>query len=114
VLPQAATAVGKQGRLVSVHRIRGRPAARTSERVAATTEPPVVRDICIITYHGTFDHSRIEHLIDPGTDGTYAVVIVGLRRGVVRGVLLLSHLPDVDVNGGRRGPGLLVPTTTLG
>ena len=121
ILPQAHQALDGQGAFVDVARIRGRgvtlfprgsrpgpsgavttsgasgdtgpgsssPASPTGP---STTLAGTTRDICVVAYRGTFDTSRIQHLI-LGHTGQYALVIVGVRAQQVRGVVLIDRLP---------------------
>jgi hypothetical protein len=112
VLPQAREAVGKQGTIVDITRLRGE-AVTTFDRVlrggATPSTPPSSetpssepgagtnplagrRDICVITFRGTFDPSRVQHLLRPQT-GRYAVVTVGSLTQRVRLVVLTDALP---------------------
>jgi hypothetical protein len=104
VLPQAHQAVGGQGTFVDVARIRGDGVARfprvlmpsTSLVTPSSSEPPVAgttRDVCVVAYKGTFDVSRILHLMGPNRQGRYALVVVGVRSQLVRAVLLSDDLP---------------------
>jgi len=107
VLPEAHTAVGGQGRFVDVARIQGRrvttfPGRATTTTVAAATaaEPGTTttiatagrRDVCVVAYRGTFDPTRIQHLVGTGP-GRYAIVIIGVQTQLVRAVVLTDTLP---------------------
>ena len=91
VLPEAHAAVGGQGKFVDVARVQGR-------RVHGSVEPHEHvsgadniaggrrrrrprqqgrRDVCVVAYSGTFDPSRIQHLVGR-QQGKYAIVIVGV------------------------------------
>ena len=104
VLPQAHQAVGGQGTFVDVARIRGNGVASLPRRLMPSTslattsssEPSVAgttRDVCLVAYKGTFDTSRIVHLVGPNRQGRYALVVVGVRSQLVRAVLLSDQLP---------------------
>ena len=100
VLPQAHQAVGGQGAFVDVVRIRGPRGAAFPARVpprGATTTSTTVganpRDVCVVAYAGTFDTSRVQHLIGANRTGRYALVIVSVRTQRVRAVALSDRLP---------------------
>ena len=116
ILPRAHQAVGGQGTYVDVARIRGtavtlfrlasqavlgEAGVTTTTGVSPTTAPSTsstsgaatTRDISAVAYKGTFDPTRIQHLINLRPGGRYAVVIVGVRSQKVRAVLLLDRLP---------------------
>jgi len=112
VLPQAQLAVGKQGTIVDITRLRGEavttfdrvlrgkavPGAPpssltpTSEAGAGTTLPAGRRDVCVVAFRGTFDPSRVQHLVGPQT-GRYAIGLVGSLTQRVRLVVLTDQLP---------------------
>jgi hypothetical protein len=104
VLPEAHTAVGGQGKFVDVARVRGGRVTRLStptstslapstSQAPGTTVAPGRRDVCVVAYSGTFDPSRIQHLIGRA-QGKYAIVIVGVQTRRVRAVLLTDTLPS--------------------
>jgi len=110
VLPEAHAAVGGQGKFVDVARVRGGRVTRLStptstslapstsqapgtSQAPRTTVPPGRRDVCVVAYGGTFDPSRIQHLIGRA-QGKYAIVIVGVQTRRVRAVLLTDTLPS--------------------
>jgi hypothetical protein len=106
VLPEAHAALDGQGKFVDVARIRGGAVSRFPHLPMSTTEAPMEttvpgapttlapgrRDVCLVAYSGTFDPSRVEHLVrQVGTH--YAVVVVGVMSRKVRGVVLTDTLP---------------------
>jgi len=109
VLPEAHAALDGQGKFVDVARIRGRAVSRfprlptttaaslpvlvpSSTNSPPTTLAPGRRDVCLVAYSGTFDPSRVQHLVRVA--GTrYAVVVVGVTSRKVRGVVLTDTLP---------------------
>ncbi len=121
VLPQARDAVGKQGTLVDVTRLRGSAVTTLEQQLRGAVSRPGLlvpsggasgagaggggqagvapggvaagrRDVCVVTFRGTFDPSRVQHLIR-GQSGRYAVVVVGSLTQRVRGVVLTNVLP---------------------
>jgi hypothetical protein len=113
VLPLAQEAVGKQGTIVDIARLRGGPVTvfdRALRGEAAPELPPSSlappssepgtapnpvsgrRDVCIVAFRGTFDPSRVQHPLRPGT-GRYAIVVVGSLTQRVRLVVLTDQLP---------------------
>ena len=98
VLPQAKAAIGGVGTFVDVKRIRGErvflfPRLETTTSVPPTTIAGVTRDICAVAFKGVFDGSSIPLLRGENRSGTYAIVIVPLRRKEVRAVYLTDELP---------------------
>jgi len=105
VLPEAHAAVGGQGKFVDVARVQGRrvtglsnptstsQAPTTSQGPTTTTASQGRRDVCVVAYSGTFDPSRIQHLVGR-QQGKYAIVIVGVTTRLVRAVLLTDTLPS--------------------
>jgi hypothetical protein len=112
VLPQAKLAVGNQGTIVDITRLRGE-AVTTFDRALRGNPTPVTppssfpptsgpgtgtslptgrRDVCVVAFRGTFDPSRVQHLVRPQT-GRYAIVIVGSLTQRVRLVVLTDVLP---------------------
>jgi hypothetical protein len=102
VLPQARTALGGQGTLVDVARISRsampsigglarRPRATTSTQPGSSI--PAQREVCLVAYKGSFDASKITHLIGPGRTGRYAIVVISIRSQQVRAVELVDRLP---------------------
>jgi len=106
VLPAAHTAVGGQGSFVDVARIRGRridvfPGPQLSPAPTPTSPAPgdpvnadTRRDICVVAYRGTFNPDLIPLLGGQRREGTYAVVVVGVRTQTVRAVFLTDRLPS--------------------
>jgi len=112
VLPQAQQAVGKQGTIVDITRLRGdavttfdrvlrgsaspgnppSSSAPTSEAGAGTTLASGRRDVCVVVFRGPFNPSQVQHLVRPQT-GRYAIVIVGSLTQRVRLVVLTDQLP---------------------
>lgn len=106
VLPEAHAAVGGQGTFVDVARIRGRridlfpgtsarpePTTSTAPASSAPGADDARRDVCVIAYRGTFDPVLIPQLRGTKRQGTYAVVVVGVRTQRVRTVFLTDQLP---------------------
>jgi len=106
VLPEAHAAVGAQGAFVDVARIRGSridgfgglrlpvdPTASTTSPPSGQAVPDSRRDVCLIAYRGAFDPALIPQLRGDRRQGTYAVVVVGVRSQVVRSVFLTDELP---------------------
>jgi hypothetical protein len=48
--------------------------------------------VCVVAFRGTFDPSRVQHLLRPET-GRYAIVVVGSLTQRVRLVVLTDQLP---------------------
>jgi hypothetical protein len=113
VLPQAREAVGKQGSIVDIARLRGEavtvfdralrgattpgippssPAPPSSEPGTAPDAVAGRRDVCVVAFRGTFDPSRVQHLVRSET-GRYAIVTVGSLTQRVRLVVLTDQLP---------------------
>ena len=113
VLPQAQAAVGKQGTIVDIARLRGEPVTVFDRALRGATAPDIPpsslapsstepgttpnpaagrRDVCVVAFRGTFDPSRVQHLVGPQT-GRYAIVIVGSLTQRVRLVVLTDQLP---------------------
>jgi hypothetical protein len=108
VLPEAHAAVGNQGAFVDVARLQGervttfpRVTETTGVSAPSSTAPGTSttvaaqgrRDVCVVAYRGTFDPTRIQHLLGAAPAGRYAIVIVGVRTREVRAVLLTDTLP---------------------
>ena len=121
ILPLAKQAVGNQGTIVDIARLRG-DAVTTFDRVlrggVAPHSPPAPlapsggaggagagvqpgvgpnplagrRDVCVVAFRGTFDPSRMQHLLR-NQPGRYAIVTVGSLTQRVRMVVLTDVLP---------------------